>query len=243
MTTGIRTGLRPTQFLDHESPVVREFVREALRSTDPGNPVDAAVALYYAVRDGIRYDVYDCDLSAKGLRASSVIERGAGFCVHKSIVYAAAVRVVGIESRLVYADVRNHLASPRLRTLMGGDVFRFHSLTSVRLNETWVRATPVFNALLCTLYGIKPLDFDGRADSYYHPYDEQGRRHMEFLAVRGEFDDFPYAEVVGGIREAHPLLFAGSHTTTTGSLVSEATGAARTTDTTTPTGTAPVEGP
>ncbi|MFE7073693.1 transglutaminase family protein [Streptomyces sp. NPDC057620] len=246
MTTEIRTGLRPTRFLDHESPVVREFVREALRTTEPGNPVDAAVALYYAVRDGIRYDVYDCDLSADGLRASSVIERGAGFCVHKSLVYAAAVRVVGIESRLVYADVRNHLASPRLRTLMGGDVFRFHSLTSVRLNGAWVRATPVFNALLCTLYGIKPLDFDGRADSYYHPYDAQGRRHMEFLAMRGEFDDFPYAEVVGGIRQAHPLLFAGSHTTTAGSLVSEATGAAETPGTTKPTGptgTAPVEGP
>jgi hypothetical protein len=129
---------------------------------------------------------------------------------------------VGVPSRIVYADVRNHLASPRLRELVGGDVFRFHSLTSVHLGGTWLKATPVFNKLLCRLYGIKPLDFDGRTDSLYHPYDEQGRRHMEFLTLRGEFDDVPYSLVTDGIRQAHPLLFASTDRTAAGSLVTEA---------------------
>ncbi|MEU8827785.1 transglutaminase family protein [Streptomyces sp. NPDC048636] len=223
MTDDLESALRSTEFLDHDSPAVRAFVDTALAAADTRGEVAKAVALYYAVRDGIRYDVYDADLSRHGLTATGVLERGSGFCVHKSIVYAAALRHVGVPSRVVYADVRNHLASPRLRELVGGDVFRFHSLTSVRLNGVWVKATPVFNKLLCKLYGIRPLEFDGTADSLYHPYDEQGRRHMEFLADRGEFDDVPYDLVVDGIRQAHPRLFAGAHTTAPGSLIAEAT--------------------
>jgi len=222
MTTNLDMLRKATEFLDYESPVVREFTRDALPNADRMDDVEKARALYHAVRDGIRYEVYGADLSRRGLTASGVLERGMGFCVHKSIVYAAAVRSVGIPSRLVYGDVRNHLASARLRRLMGGDIFRFHSLTSVYLDGAWVKATPVFNKLLCKLYRIKPLDFDGRSDSLYHPYDNDGRRHMEFILMRGEFDDFPYDLVVDGIRQAHPLLFETSHATTDGSLVAEA---------------------
>ncbi|MET9613206.1 transglutaminase-like domain-containing protein [Kitasatospora indigofera] len=214
--------LKPTEFLDYESATVRAFVSKALPEPERLTEVERAVALYYAVRDGINYEVYDADLSREGLRASSVLERGKGFCVHKSIVYAAAVRSVGVPSRIVYGDVRNHLASERLRRLVGGDVFRYHSWTSVHLEGSWLKATPVFNKMLCRLYKMRPLDFDGRSDSVYHPYDLEGRRHMEFLRDRGEFDDVPYDQVVGGIRDAHPLLFAGSHTTTSGSLMDEA---------------------
>lgn len=211
-----------TEFLDYDHPVVSDFVAKALGKTGGATDIEKAVKLYYAVRDGILYDVYDADLSRAGLTASAILSRGRGFCVHKSIVYAAAVRSVGIPSRIVYGDVRNHLASPRLRELVGGDIFRFHSLASVRLEGRWVKATPVFNKLLCRLYGMTPLEFDGRSDSLYHPFDAQGRQHMEFLKFHGDFDDVPYDLVVGGIREAHPKLFASSTKTATGSLVTEA---------------------
>jgi len=213
---------QPTEFLDHDSPAVWDFVTTTLPASAQMTDIERACALYYAVRDTIRYEVYGVELSRSGLKASSIIQTGMGFCVHKSIVYAAALRSVGIPSRIIYADVRNHLASERLRKLVGGDIFRYHSLTSVYLDSKWVKATPVFNKLLCRLYQILPLDFDGRSDSLYHPYDKHGRRHMEFLQMRGEFDDVPYETVVGGIKQAHPLLFASSNTTAAGSLVGEA---------------------
>jgi transglutaminase-like putative cysteine protease len=215
--------LRATEFLDHDSDTVRDFVARTLPDNGAGmTDIERARALYYAVRDGIHYEVYGADLSRHGLQASATIERGMGFCVHKSIVYAAAVRLVGVPSRIYYGDVRNHLASPRLEELMGGKVFCFHSLTTVHLDNKWVRATPVLNKMLCTLYKIKPLDFDGRNDSMYHPYDEDGRRHMEFLRAHGEFDDVPYDLVVNGIRTAHPRLFESHDTTARGSLVMDA---------------------
>lgn len=212
--------LRMTEFLDHESPEVADLVNGTVRAGDDER--QRAVKLYYAVRDGIRYEVYGADLSRDGLKASSIIRTGSGFCVHKSLVYAAALRRAGIPSRLFYGDVRNHLTSPRLQDLVGGDLFRFHALTLVYLDGTWIKSTPVFNKTLCRLYRIRPLDFDGTADSLYHPYDVEGRRHMEFVRMHGDFPDFPYDLVVGGIREAHPKLFASQDRTTAGSLIGEA---------------------
>lgn len=217
--TGDEEFLRATDFLDHDSVRVREFAAAA----GTGTPVQRAVALYRAVRDGVRYEVYGADLSRAGLRASGVLRAGAGMCLHKSVLYAAALRAVGVPSRLVLTDVRNHLASQRLRELVGGDVFRFHCLVSVRLDGRWLRATPVFNRTLCRLYRIAPLDFDGHTDSVYHPYDREGRRHMEFLHSHGEFADLPYDLVSAGLRTAHPRLFDGPDRFVPGSLVTDAT--------------------
>jgi hypothetical protein len=213
--------LAVTEFLDYEHPVVRAFVDRTLDGSE-STPTERAVKLYYAVRDKILYEVYDADLSRAGVRASAIITRGKGFCVHKSIVYAAVCRAAGVPSRIVLTDVRNHLASERLRELVGGDVFRFHALNSINLTDRWVRATPVFNKMLCRLYDMDPLEFDGSADSMYHPFDRRGRQHMEFLHSYGEFDDFPYELVVEGIRAAHPRLFASKYMVTSGSLVAEA---------------------
>jgi len=212
--------LTPTDFMDFESDTVRAFVAKAL-GRSVGDPVDDAVRLYYAVRDGLRYEVYGNDLSREGMKASAIIERGFGFCIHKALVYAATLRAIGIPSRVTYGDVRNHLASPRLRELVGGDLFRFHSLTQVYLNGKWLKATPVFTKTLCRLYKIRPLDFDGHSDAVYHPYDEEGRAHMEFVRWHGEFDDFPYDLVIGGFQTHHPKLFASNTKTATGSLVEE----------------------
>lgn len=210
-----------THFLDHDAPEVREFVRHALPA-DVVSPIDKAVKLYYAVRDGVLYDIYGADLSREGLRASSIAQRGKGFCIHKSILYAAAVRSVGIPSGLVLTDVRNHLASERLKRLVGGDIFHFHCLTTVYLNSRWVKATPVFNKALCRLYGIATLEFDGARDSIHHPYDEQGRKHMEFVRTHGVFLEFPYETVIAGLTGSSPQLFRGETTVMTGSLAAEA---------------------
>ena len=52
--------------------------------------------------------------------------------------------------------------------------------------------------------GLKPLDFDGRADSIYHPYDRHGQRHMEYVNQRGSFDDLPLARIRADFARAYP---------------------------------------
>jgi transglutaminase-like putative cysteine protease len=210
--------LAATEFLDHDSPAIHEFVERVGGETRS----EQVISLYKAVRDGVHYEVYGADLSRDGLRASTVLRRGSGMCIHKSVLYASALRAIGVPSRLVFTDVRNHLASPQLTALIGGDVFRYHCLVSALLNDRWVRATPVFNRLLCKLYRIAPLEFDGTEDSLHHPFDLNGRRHMEFVHQHGEFADVPYERLLAGLRAAHPAIFATENTFTTGSLVADA---------------------
>ncbi|MBQ1090518.1 MULTISPECIES: transglutaminase-like domain-containing protein [Streptomyces] len=212
----------PTSFLDHDSEAVQSFIDEVVddRGTSKRR---LAVDLYYAVRDDVFYEVYGADLSPRGLRASTTATTRKGFCLHKSALYAAACRAVGIPARVHYGDVRNHLASDRLRAHIGGDVF-FHGFASVHLDGRWVKATPVFNKILCRLYGMRPLEFDGTADSVHHPFDDQGRQSMEFLADHGGFDDVPYQFVMDSMRRKHPgfLDASGTGTVPGGSLAAEA---------------------
>ncbi|MBV8091823.1 MAG: transglutaminase domain-containing protein [Acetobacteraceae bacterium] len=219
--TALTTLIQPTEFLDFTSEPVRAFMAQALRG-EAMAPETAAVRLFYAVRDRIRYEIYGADLSSTGFRASTTIGRNSGLCIHKSIVYAAAVRALGIPSRLVFGNVRNHLASPQLCKYVGGDVFHYHCLVAIHLNDKWLKVTPVFNKTLCHLFGMKPLEFDGRSDSIYHPFDERGQKHMEFVHMHGEFDDMPYDQVIDGLRRAHPNLFKDSVSFRNGVLAREA---------------------
>ncbi|GAA2118190.1 transglutaminase domain-containing protein [Streptomyces synnematoformans] len=210
-TTDLESALAPTEFLDSDAPEVRDFVRRTL-PRDGLDSRNTAVRLYYAVRDGIDYEAYGADLSRTGVTAAQTARTGKGTCLHKSVLYAAALRAAGVPARLVLTDVRNHLPSPALRRLAGGDTFRYHAFTTVHLDGGWVRAAPVFHRLLCRLHGMRPLGFDGTADSVHHPYDG-GARHLEVVREHGEFDDLPYERVIDGIRGAHPGIFAGPDST------------------------------
>lgn len=223
MTTTTRPDLlAPTELLDHDSPEVRAFVARVIPDPAAMTPTEKAVALYYAVRDKVFYEVYGQDLSRQGLRASSIATRGQGFCLHKSILYAAAVRSVGIPSRVLCGEVRNHLASGRLKQVVGGEVF-LHWLDAIELDGRWLRVTPVFNKMLCKLYGMKPLEFDGTADSLYHPFDDDGRERMEFVGPKTEFDDVDYDDVLRRMREKHPAMVGDDgRVAAQGSLAAEA---------------------
>jgi transglutaminase-like putative cysteine protease len=200
-----QTYLQPTQFIDSDSPAVAEFARSTIG--DARTDVEKGVRLYYAVRDGIRYDAYAIVLDPKAFEASAVLTAKAGFCVQKAILLAAVARAVGIPSRLGYADVRNHLTTERLRSLMGTDVFAFHGYTELYLDGKWVKATPAFNRSLCERFKVRPLEFDGRNDSLFQPFDIEGRKHMEYLRYYGHFADFPFEKMVAAFKERYPYLF------------------------------------
>src|SRR2546425_6738101 len=69
---------------------------------------------------------------------------------------------------------------------MGSDLFVYHGYADLSLEGRWVKATPAFNLALCTRFRVKPLEFDGRSDSIFHPFDADNRRHMEYLRDRVE---------------------------------------------------------
>ena len=138
----LRPFLEPTPTIESRHPVIEDFARSACVGSD--GAVDRAVRLYYAVRDGIRYDPYALELSVEGLRATTTLRKGRGWCVAKAILLAAACRSLEIPVRLGFADVRNHLSTERMRKSMKTDIFFWHGYVSIHLEGRWVRATPAF---------------------------------------------------------------------------------------------------
>lgn len=199
-------ALSPTPTIDSDHPAVVAFAHRH----DPGGSVrERAVALYYAVRDGFRYDPYQIDLSPRGMSASQVLANGHGWCVPKAALLAAVCRAAGIPARVGFADVRNHLSTERMRQTMKTDVFYWHGYTDIGIDGRWVKATPAFNVELCERFGLKPLEFDGEADSIYHPFDQAGNRHMEYVNQRGAFDDMPLERIVADFQRHYPGMVEG----------------------------------
>jgi transglutaminase-like putative cysteine protease len=212
--------LQPTACVESDAPAVRAFVARVTEGATDAR--ERAVRLFYAVRDEIRYDPYGVVLTEDFLRASSVLERGAGFCVAKAVVLAAGARAVGIPARLGFSDVRNHLTTERLRAQMNTDVFAFHGFTELHLGGRWVKATPTFNRSLCDRFGVKPLEFDGANDSLLHPFDTAGQRHMEYIRDRGTHLDVPFDEMRAVFAEHYPGMMTAPTATATGDFEREA---------------------
>lgn len=198
--------LEPTRFIDSNHPAIQAFAAETKRgeSTD----AEQAVALYLAVRDGIRYDPYRIDLGPDALRASETLALGYGFCVSKAVLLAALARALMIPSRVGFADVKNHLTTEKLRRLMQTDIFTFHGYTELYLGNRWVKATPAFNSSLCERFDVEPLAFDGRQDSLLQQYDRKGGRYMEYVHDHGQFADLPYEKMLAAFYQHYPALMA-----------------------------------
>ena len=192
--------LAATALIDSDAPAIQTFAaRHAQGATDR----ERAVALYLAVRDGFRYDPYRIELTPQGMAASSVLRHGYGWCVPKAALLTAACRAAGIPARMGFADVRNHLSTERMRETMQTDLFIWHGYTDIWLDGQWLKATPAFNIELCERFGLLPLEFDGHADSIYHPFDKSGQRHMEYVHQRGTYDDLPLAQIVADFRAVY----------------------------------------
>jgi transglutaminase-like putative cysteine protease len=204
MNSDLSLYLRPTPTVDSNHPAVVAFANQHARGAR--EPVDRAVALYFAVRDGFRYDPYRVDLTVEGVRASTTLANGYGWCVPKAALLAACCRALGIPARVGYADVRNHLSTERMRRQMKTDVFFWHGYTSMYLEDRWAKATPAFNVELCEKFRLKPLDFDGRSDALFHPLDLDGNRHMDYLNDRGEFADVPVDQIAETFRTEYSVV-------------------------------------
>jgi transglutaminase-like putative cysteine protease len=198
--------LAPARYVDSDAPTVIAFAQAA--AGEDGDTLARVLRLYRAVRDDIIYDPY-VDLSdPANFRASGVLAAGRAFCIGKAALLAAACRVIGVPARVGYADVRNHLSSPRLTEHMGTDIYVWHSYADILIDGAWVKATPAFNSTMCRRIGLEPLAFDGRSDSLLHPYDSSGRLYMQYLTDRGTYTDVPYDAIMVAFRTHYPALMA-----------------------------------
>jgi len=196
--------LQPGQFIDSNHPEVVAFAHQHTQPQQ--NDTEKAIALYLAIRDGFRYDPYTINLSETGMKASNLLTRNYGYCVEKANLLAACARVMGIPSRLGFANVRNHIGVEKYVQVLRTDVLVFHGYTDLYLNGQWVKATPAFNKELCARYQVEPLEFNGTEDSIFQEYTAEGAQYMEYLEDHGVFADVPRTLFIEQLKHHYPHL-------------------------------------
>jgi len=203
--TTFQQYLRPTEFIDYNTPEVTAFVAACIE--DEMDIHEKMICLYFKVRDDIWYDTHNIFFEPSFYKASNTLKREFGYCIPKAVLLAAVARKIGIPARLGYVDVTNHIASEKIIKRMGSNVFVFHSYTDLYMHGKWVKATPAFNRALCEKFNVDPLDFDGHNDSMFQQYDKAGHKYMEYIKDHGKFDDLPYNKMIKTLKKAYPHLY------------------------------------
>jgi transglutaminase-like putative cysteine protease len=201
MEENLTAYLSPTSIIDSDNPAIQRYARKIVEGTS--NKIDQAVKLYLAVRDGIRYDPYAPFYLPLHYKASYVLERGKSFCVPKASLLCALGRACDIPTRVGFATVRNHLATKQLLDYLGSNIFVYHGFVDFLLDGKWVKATPAFNRELCDRHGVPPLEFNGRDDSLFHPFNSKNERYMEYIEYTGTYADIPVSDILAAWKRAY----------------------------------------
>ncbi len=197
------------KYIDHDSPEITCFVQETLSQFPASiNDTQKAIALFNAVRDKWLYNPFAFDLSEDGFTASKIVARTDAYCVPKAILLTACLRAACIPAAVGFADVRNHLSTPKLRETMGTDLFVYHGYVKLWLNGISYKITPAFNMEMCTKFGVKPLVFDGRSDALFHEFNANDDQHMEYVKDHGAFSGVPRQQIISTYIKTYPNIAA-----------------------------------
>lgn len=194
------------RYVDSDHPALAAWARKLAAAS----PRDTAVALFYDVRDRIRYSPWNVGFSPEDYRASQILARpheAGAHCIDKALLLAAGARAAGIPSRLHYANVRNHIGTAKLEKALGTDLLVFHGYTELYLDGRWVAATPAFDAGLCARLGVAPLDFDGANDAIFQEYAGDAR-FMEYVEDHGVHAGVPFEAMLAAWRHHYGI---GAH--------------------------------
>ncbi|MHA2334755.1 MAG: transglutaminase-like domain-containing protein [Candidatus Hodarchaeales archaeon] len=203
--------LSSTETINFDRSEINEKAKDLTKDLE--NAEDKAKALFYYVRDEIKYRVFTSYPDFDDFKATAALEKKVSFCIPKAILLISLARVSGIPARLHFADIRNLLLPPSLHEAIGTDVMLYHGYVGLYINGKWVKLNPAFDKDLCKRHDLIPVDFEGSADALFHRHDRKGRIHIEYLKDRGHFADYNremYDEMISTFKEYYnPLMKQG----------------------------------
>jgi hypothetical protein len=204
---GFEQYLQPTEFLDFHKKRVREKAIEIANGLETDK--EKAIALFYWVRDKIKYNAFSYYPKIKAnLKASVTLRRKNGFCMSKAALLSTLARAVGIPARIHMVDIINHKISQKLVNLMGTKAFHCHAYSELYLNGKWIKATPVFDKETCIKGGFFPMiEFDGENDALFSPHDTEGNMFVEYIGDWGNYADVPLKKIDQIFTEKYPKWY------------------------------------
>ena len=114
-----------------------------------------AVGIFEFVRD-LPYEGDDFE-DIEIFRASHVLAAGHGYCVSNASLGAALAQAASIPARVVFADVRNHLAFPRQSQARWTGAFACHGYVEMWPGQHWVKLSPAFDQRHVSAPSLLPI--------------------------------------------------------------------------------------
>ncbi|MFX1480598.1 MAG: transglutaminase family protein [Promethearchaeota archaeon] len=187
--------LQPTEFLDFDDNTVNKQALEIIEGLKTEK--EKAIALFYWVRDEIKYNMYTYNPKIKAnLKASVTLSRRNGFCMSKAVLLSTFARAVGIPARIHMIDIINHKIPKWIEELMGTNVFHCHGYSELYLDGKWRKLTPVFDKDTAIKAGYLPtVEFDGINDALLAPLDVEGNLFVEYTKDWGIYTDVPLKKI------------------------------------------------
>jgi transglutaminase-like putative cysteine protease len=178
-----------TPVIDSDNPVIRNKAIE-LTEGKTGD-IEKAVALFYFVRDTIKYTIYLDKYLPEHFRASNTLALKQGYCVQKAVLLAALARAVGIPAGIGFARITNHLIPEKMLKFLGSNLFPCHGYTELFLDGKWIKATSAMDIETCNKGRLVPVEFDGTNDALYSTRNLDGVLSIEYLKFLGRYEDVP----------------------------------------------------
>ncbi|TFF88855.1 MAG: transglutaminase domain-containing protein, partial [Promethearchaeota archaeon] len=166
---------------------------------------EKAIALFYWVRDEIKYNMSTYIPSVKSnFKASVTLRRKNGFCVSKAILLSSFARAIGIPARIHLCDLINHKISQKIIDYMGTNVMHYHGYSEFYLDHTWIKLTPTFDTKTAIKANFLPLvEFNGENNAVFPAQDNDGNKFGEYLEDRGVFADLPLDDIEALFKEKY----------------------------------------
>lgn len=192
--------MKSTFVIDWDAAPVKEKAQSLTKGQK--DEIEKAKALFYSVRDQIKYNAYlpmlPDQFTRENHKASATLERGEGYCVQKAVLLTALARAVDIPARLGFADIRNHYLPEEIAKFTKDNVLPYHGYCELYLEGKWIKATPAFDLKTFQEHQVIPVEFDGRNDAVFHRYNREGKVHIEYIRDHGYREDLPWDEFSKG---------------------------------------------
>jgi hypothetical protein len=193
--------LKPTETIECDHPRIVALAKEITEGAQDEH--EKARRLFLWVRDQVEYSLYNPFFLMEHYTATGILDRGQGYCVQKSLVLVTLARASGIPSRLIFADMRNHLVPDNFLEMAGTNLFVYHCYTDMHLGGKWIQMTPSFHKQLCEEMGYPIVEFDGHNTAIFPPTDSKGRQFVEYIHNHGPFPDVPLEPMLKAWEDAY----------------------------------------
>jgi len=166
---GMDEYLKPTEFCDSDNEGIKKKARDLVK--DAATQKEAALSIFYFVRDSIRFALDFTDL-----KASHALKTRLGLCIQKPNLQIALLRAARIPARSHRVGVKKESLQgivPDLLYEAFPDAFNHHSWCECHLSGKWISCEALFDKELfegmrekggTVANQIPTIDWDGEND-------------------------------------------------------------------------------